>query len=176
MESVVSEDPQQQQQQHEPQQQDEPQQQQEKTQQQQEQQQEQQQQQELAVEIPQNLPDPSKRRKSATVAQDQAGCYLVYDQEKARWAAVWSPSFVAAAAAILNPSTKVPPYKYSKREKVILEAEKNKDAKSNFLAGLCLFFKLIRDYKGTFTLLPAAEEVELKDVAIVGLKGQEVFK
>ncbi|KAL8439236.1 hypothetical protein Efla_007045 [Eimeria flavescens] len=130
------------------------------------------------LEIPSDLPDPSKRRKSAVVAQDQAGCYLLYDQNQAKWVAFWSSVYVPEAVAILTPHVKVPQFKYNKREKVILEGEKkaSKDVKHDYLAGLCGFFKIVRDFKGDLTLLPSAEDLELKERVLIGLHGNEIVR
>lgn len=131
---------------------------------------------ELGIEIPQVLPDPSKRRRSATVAEDQAGCYLTYDQNQNKWIATWSPVYMLEAVAILTPNVKVPPFKYTKKEKVVLEGEKSasRDVKKDYLAGVCSFFKLIRDYKGDLTLLPSVEDMELKEMLLLGLHNKEI--
>ncbi|KAL8271779.1 hypothetical protein Esti_004288 [Eimeria stiedai] len=128
------------------------------------------------LELPANLPDPSKRRRSQVVSADQAGCYLLYDQHQAKWVALWSPAYVAEAVAILTPHVKVPAFKYNKKEKVVLEGEKSapKDVKRDYLAGLCGFFKIVRDFKGDLTLLPSAEELELKEMVLIGLHGKEL--
>ncbi|KAL8444869.1 hypothetical protein Emag_005281 [Eimeria magna] len=130
------------------------------------------------LEIPSDLPDPSKRRRSQIVSEDQAGCYLLYDQTQAKWVAVWSSSYVAEAVAIVTPHVKVPAFKYNKREKMILEGEKNvpKDAKHDYLAGLCGFFKIVRDFKGDLTLLPSAEDLELKEMLLIGLHSKEIIR
>ncbi|OEH73845.1 hypothetical protein cyc_02635 [Cyclospora cayetanensis] len=76
-------------------------------------------------------PDPSKRRRSTTVSQDHAGCYLAYDQNL---------------------------------------------VKKDYYSGICSFFKLVRDFKGDLTLLPAAEDFELKEMILVGLHGNEIVR
>lgn len=47
--------------------------------------------------------------------------------------------------------------------------------RKDYLAGICSFFKLIRDFKGELTLLPAAEDLELKEMVLLGLHGNEVI-
>lgn len=46
--------------------------------------------------------------------------------------------------------------------------------KRNYLAGICCFFKIVRDYQGDLTILPTAEDVELRDLSIVGQAQEEV--
>lgn len=132
----------------------------------------------IDVEIPQAPPDPSRRRKSATVSNDHAGCYLAYDQAQAKWVATWNSEYMLEAVAILTPHVKVPQFKYAKRERVVLEGEKraSRDVKLDYLLGICSFFKLIRDFKGDLTLLPSAEDLELKELLLVGLHGNEIIR
>ncbi|XP_026194513.1 UPF0746 protein DDB_G0281095 [Cyclospora cayetanensis] len=139
------------------------------------QQQQQQHHHEKQQQLQQHPPDPSKRRRSTTVSQDHAGCYLAYDQNLSKWIATWSPVYMLEAAAILSPRVKVPQFKYNKKERVVLEGEKSasRDVKKDYYSGICSFFKLVRDFKGDLTLLPAAEDFELKEMILVGLHGNE---
>ncbi|EPR59019.1 hypothetical protein TGPRC2_253820 [Toxoplasma gondii TgCatPRC2] len=121
-------------------------------------------------------PPVRSRRRSTVLGPENAGLYLEFDDAQKKWIGQWHSGVLEDAVAFMRPTVKVPQFKYTQAEKVVLKSGKvpMRDERKDFLEGLCLFVKLAKEYRGDILIISKAD-LDERDVMLLGLTdGQEI--
>ncbi|PFH32698.1 hypothetical protein BESB_013100 [Besnoitia besnoiti] len=113
------------------------------------------------------------RRRSTVLGPETSGCYLIFNDQQKRWTGQWSPGAVDDAVFFMRPKVKVPQFKYTKKEIIVLKSDNilMRDERKDFLQGLCLFVKLAKEFQGDFLVISKAD-LDDRKVVLLGLNEQ----
>ncbi|CBZ50345.1 hypothetical protein NCLIV_008170 [Neospora caninum Liverpool] len=124
------------------------------------------------------VPPPVRsRRRSTVLGPENAGLYLMFDVAQKKWVGQWSSGVMENVVAFMRPTVKVPQFKYTKNEKVLLKSGNvpMRDERKDFLEGLCLFVKLAKEYRGDFLII-SKSDLDERNVVLLGLSERQEIR